>query len=77
MGRLYHYLNERSSQYLSGLTIIDIDETLARTFAKILVKDKETGEVLHELDNQEFNSYELKSGEEFEFGRVCVTRLTA
>jgi hypothetical protein len=65
--RLINYLNERKSKYLYGITFIDVDETIARTFAKILVRDKETGEVLRELDNQQFNSYELKSGEEFDF----------
>lgn len=49
-----------------GLTIFDIDDTLFHTFAKIKVlkDDKE----VHTLTNQEFNVYELKDGESFDFG---------
>jgi len=65
--RFTRYLNERKGDYMAGITFVDIDETLARTHAKILVKDKETGEVIHELDNQQFNAYKLKDGEEFDF----------
>jgi len=48
------------------LTIFDIDDTLFHTTAKIkVVKD---GKVLRTLTNQEFNTYELGPGEEFDFG---------
>lgn len=48
------------------LTIFDIDDTLFHTTAKInVVKD---GEVVRSLTNQEFNTYELKDGEEYDFG---------
>jgi len=48
------------------LTIFDIDDTLFHTTAKIkVVKD---GEVVRSLTNQEFNTYELQPGEEFDFG---------
>lgn len=48
------------------LTIFDIDETLFHTKAKVkVVKD---GKVVRELDNQEFNTYKRKEGEEFDFG---------
>lgn len=48
-----------------GLTIFDIDETLFRTKAKVdVVKD---GEVIRSLNNQEFNTYKLGPGEEFDF----------
>jgi hypothetical protein len=67
--RFLRFMNERKGDYMAGLTLVDIDETLARTHAKILVKDKETGKVLHELDNQQFNAYQLKDGEEFDFGQ--------
>jgi FMN phosphatase YigB (HAD superfamily) len=47
------------------LTIFDIDETLFHTKAKVAVmKD---GKVTRMLDNQEFNTYKLKSGESFDF----------
>lgn len=49
-----------------GLTIFDIDDTLFRTTAQIkVVKD---GEVVRSLNNQEFNTYQLQSGESFDFG---------
>jgi hypothetical protein len=49
-----------------GLTIFDIDDTLFHTTAKIAVlKD---GKKVKDLTNQEFNTYKLKDGEEFDFG---------
>ena len=48
------------------LTIFDIDETLFHTKAK--VKVVKGGKVVRELDNQEFNTYKRKEGEEFDFG---------
>lgn len=54
-----------SEQRDRGLTIFDIDETLFRTKAKVdVVKN---GEVVRSLDNQEFNTYKLKSDEEYDF----------
>lgn len=48
-----------------GLTVFDIDETLFRTKAKILiVKD---GEVVRELDNQQYNTYKLQPGETYDY----------
>ncbi len=49
------------------LTIFDIDETLFHTKAK--VKVVKGGRVVRELDNQEFNTYERKPGEEYDFGQ--------
>ena len=49
-----------------GLTIFDIDETMFITKAKVkVVKD---GKVIKKLDNQEFNTYKKKDGEEYDFG---------
>lgn len=49
------------------LNVFDIDETLYNTFAKIKVtKD---GDVVRELNNQEFNEYKLKPGEKYDFGQ--------
>ena len=49
-----------------GLTIFDIDDTLFHTTAKIKVmKD---GQEVHSLTNQQFNNYQLKPGEQFDFG---------
>jgi len=48
-----------------GLSIWDIDETLFKTTAKVSVV--KNGEVVKQLDNKEFNTYKLKSGESFDF----------
>lgn len=48
-----------------GLTIFDIDDTLFHTTAKIKVI--KGGQVVNSLSNAEFNNYELKPGEEFDF----------
>lgn len=65
--RLKNFLNELASEYGKGITFIDIDETIFKTFAMIHVVDKETGELIRKLNNQEFNTYKLKPGEEFRF----------
>jgi FMN phosphatase YigB (HAD superfamily) len=49
-----------------GLTIFDIDDTLFHTTAKIAVL--KNGKKVKELTNQEFNTYKLQDGEEFDFG---------
>lgn len=51
--------------YGFGITFIDIDETLFNTFAMIKVVKK--GRVVRMLDNQQFNTYELKDGETYDF----------
>jgi len=63
--RLKNYLTELASNYSKGITMVDIDETLFNTFAKIKVI--KNGKVIKELDNQEFNTYELKPNESFNF----------
>jgi hypothetical protein len=66
--RLNNYLTEFSrEQYGKGITFVDIDETMFNTFARVLVK--KDGKVVRDLDNQEYNSYRLKDGEEFDFGQ--------
>jgi hypothetical protein len=69
MSKFSEYIVESASRlkWGAGITFIDIDETVFRTFAMVLVKDRETGKVVRELDNQEFNSYELKDNEEYDF----------
>jgi len=60
------YLNEMSrGHYGAGITFVDIDETMFKTFAKVMVV--KNGKVVKEINNQEFNSYKLKDGEEFDF----------
>jgi len=73
--RLKHFINERNMKYGFGLSFFDIDETIFKTFAKIIVKDKHSGKVLKELDNQEFNSYKLGENEEFDFGQFRNAKL--
>ena len=57
------YLEEQSGK---GLTIFDIDETMFITKAK--VKVVKNGKVIKKLDNQQFNTYKKKAGEEYDFG---------
>ena len=56
-----------------GLTIFDIDDTLFHTNAKVFVKKDD--KVIHTLTNQEFNTYKLKDGEEFDFGEFRSAKL--
>ena len=48
-----------------SLTIFDIDDTLVHTTAKITVR-KNNGSII-KLTNQQFNTYKLQKGEEFDF----------
>lgn len=66
--KLSKYLNEYSkSLYGKGITFVDIDETMFKTFAKILVK--KDGKVVRELDNMQYNSDKLGDGEEYDYGQ--------
>lgn len=57
------YLKENKDK--GGLTIFDIDETLMHTTAKVgVVKN---GKTVRELNNQEYNTYRLKPGEEYDY----------
>lgn len=49
-----------------SLTIFDIDDTLFHTTAKIKVIKNDRP--VKELTNQQFNTYELQPGEQFDFG---------
>lgn len=70
-----HFINELASDFGKGITFIDIDETIFHTFAKIKVlKD---GKLVRELDNQEFNTYVLKDGEQYDFGQFRSADLFA
>lgn len=60
-------IKKRFKEFIGSgtLTIFDIDETLFHTKAKVaVVKD---GKVVRMLDNQEFNTYKRKPGEEYDF----------
>lgn len=61
-----NYLTEFSRKnYGAGITFIDIDETIFKTFAKVLVKRDDV--VVRELNNQEYNSDVLEDGEEYDY----------
>ena len=62
-------IKQRFKEFVGSgtLTIFDIDETLFHTKAK--VKVVKGGKVVRELDNQEFNTYQRKPGEEYDFGQ--------
>jgi len=49
------------------LTIFDIDDTLMKTTATVLIRRPDGSK--QELTSAEFNHYKLKPGEEFDFGR--------
>lgn len=49
------------------LIIFDVDETLFHTYARVIVKDKQSGEFVRFLDNREFNVYKLRPNEEYDF----------
>ena len=52
-----------------GLTIFDIDDTLFNTTARVgIVKN---GKVSQELTSQQFNSYKLRLGEQFDFSQFA------
>ena len=57
------FLEEQAGK---GLTMFDVDETMFITKAK--VKVMKNGKVVKKLDNQEFNTYKKKAGEEYDFG---------
>lgn len=61
-------IKKRFKEFIGSgtLTIFDIDETLFHT--KATVKVVKGGKVVRELDNQEFNTYKRKAGEEYDFG---------
>lgn len=54
-------------QRYGTLNVFDIDDTLFHTTAKIAVL--KGGKPIKELSNQEFNTYVLKRGEEFDFSQ--------
>ena len=57
------FLEEQAGK---GLTMFDVDETMFITKAK--VKVIKNGKIIKRLNNQEFNTYKKKDGEEFDFG---------
>lgn len=62
--RFLQYIVERE-QERGTLNVFDIDETLYRTTARVIIV--KNGKKVKELGNGEFNNYRLKPGEEFDF----------
>ena len=50
---------------LGSLTIFDIDDTLFHTTAKVMVM--KNGKIIRKLSNSEYNFYNLKQGESFDY----------
>jgi len=63
----------RASEFSnSKLVIYDIDDTLVNTDTRVnVVRD---GQVIKQLDSQQFTHYKLAPGEEFDFGRFRDAR---
>lgn len=58
------YFTEQTGN--KGLTVFDIDETLFQT--KALINVVKNGKIIKKLTNQEYNTYKLKPGEEYDYG---------
>ncbi|MGV8161926.1 MAG: hypothetical protein ACP5N2_01165 [Candidatus Nanoarchaeia archaeon] len=56
-----------------GITFMDLDETLFKTFAKINVV--KNGKIINSLSNKEFNVYKLNEGESFDFSQFDDAKL--
>lgn len=57
------------------LSFFDIDETVFHSFAKVIVRNKHTGEIVDELPNDEFNSHVLGDDEEYDFSQFKDAKL--
>lgn len=68
-------IKQRFKEFIGSgtLTIFDIDETLFHT--KAMIKVVKDGKVVRELDNQQFNTYKLKAGEQFDFGQFRSAKI--
>ncbi len=66
------YLTEAEGK---GLTIFDIDDTLFKTNAK--VKIIKNNKIVKELNAQEYNTYDLKDGEEYDYANFRSAKIFA
>lgn len=53
------------------LLIFDIDDTILTGEVYIKIVDAETGEYLHKVNSNQFNTYKLKPGEKFDFSEFA------
>ena len=73
MRNLIHLTETDNSIAGNAISFIDIDETTFNTFARIgVMKD---GKKINSLSNQEFNTYDLKPGESFNFDEFRSSEL--
>lgn len=63
--RLTSFLTERQSIYGPGITFMDIDETILKTYARVQIK--KDGEIIARLRNHEYLTYVPKEGEVADF----------
>ena len=68
--RLSKYIIEATG---SGITFIDLDETLFHTFAKVHVV--KGGKKVKALTNQEYNTHQLKDNEKYDYGEFKNAKL--
>ena len=71
MKKFNEFLAERAGK---GLTIFDIDDTMFISKARVLVKNKNTGQV-KALTPMEFNSYKLRKNEEYDYGEFRSAKI--
>lgn len=63
--RLNSYLDESQSVYGPGITFMDIDDTILKTYARVQIK--KDGKTLQRLRNHEYLTYTPKEGEVADF----------
>lgn len=63
MQRFKEFLEEEKK---GTLHVVDIDDTLFHTTAKVRVRNSQ-GKIIRYLTNKQFNDYKLKAGEKFDF----------
>jgi|TARA_R100000278_G_scaffold117738_1_gene97854 hypothetical protein len=68
------FLAERKNKNIT-INFFDIDETVFNTFAMIVVRDKNTKKEITQITNKEFNDYQLKDNEEFDFSQFLSGKL--
>ena len=71
MKKFNEFLAERAGK---GLTTFDIDDTMFVSKARVLVKNKNTGQA-KALTPMEFNSYKLRKNEEYDFGEFRSAKI--
>lgn len=66
------FITEQNQKPKSILNVFDIDDTLFRSKSSVMVK--KDGKAVRELSTDEFNSYKLKPGEEYDFSQFSSSK---